>query len=228
MKLYTLDDRNDGGIPTTKEWEAEHAKHMCWRCGMLDRRYGLPDIALRFPQSMSKAHLWGLYKFQILVMSTQFAEFIGWDIIQRDLITSRLLHADGSVQDNGIACWGREVRLLRAFSKAGCKEPCEGCGRLRYSGGAKKYTCSRTPLMRDLYMDYSGGLLVTEPIAQRLQDPAAKHHFRPRLNLRFTPVDVLPEPIDGYPDLPDAWRTPTSSDDPPMWQNSMPYATSAA
>ena len=226
MKLFALDDRKDGTIPTTKEWDADHAKHMCWRCGMLDRRFGLPDVALRFPNA-TDCHLWGLYKFQILILSTQLAEFIGWDLIHRDLITSRLLHADGSVQDSGIACWGREVRLKRAFTQSESK-PCEGCGRRFYSGGAKQYVAKRTAITRDLHMDHRGGLLVTESIADRLQSPAAKALFRPKLNLRYTPVDVLPEPIDGYPDLPDAWLTPTSPDDPPMWQNAIPFVAKVA
>ena len=226
MKLFALDDRGDGAMQVSPQWLAAHQQHMCWRCGMLDRRFGLPDVQVTSPFKLH-AHLWGLYKFQILVMSTQLAEFIGWDIIHRDLITSRLLHADGSVQDNGIACWAREVRLVRAYTKADSR-PCEGCGKPFYTGGPKKYLCNRTPLIRDLYMLRTGGLLVTEPIAERIQSPAAKAHFRPKLKLRFTPVDILPEPIDGYPELPDAWLTPTSPDDPPMWQNAIPFAAKVA
>ena len=226
MRLFALDDRGDGAMQVSPQWLAAHQQHMCWRCGMLDRRFGLPDVQVTSPFKLH-AHIWGLYKFQILVMSKQLAEFIGWDLIHRDLITSRLLHADGSVQDNGIACWAKEIRVRRAYTKADW-QPCEGCARPFYSGGSKKYCCLRTPFSREIHMCHAGGLLVTEPIAERLQSPAAKAHFRPKLNLRYTPVDVLPEPIDGYPELPDAWLTPTSPDDPPMWQNAIPFAAKVA
>ena len=226
MKLFALDDRGDGAMQVSPEWLAAHHQHMCWRCGMLDRRFGLPDVQVTSPFKLH-AHIWGLYKFQILVMSTQLAEFIGWDTIHRDLITSRLLHADGSVQENGFACWGREVRLLRSPRAAKAKQ-CEGCGKPFYSGQGREFVCDRTPLTREFYMLRTGGLLVTEPIAQRLQEATTQRLFRPKLNLRYTPVAVLPEPIDGYPELPDAWLTPTSPDDPPMWQNPLPFAAKVA
>ena len=226
MKLYTLDDRKDGEMRQTPEWTQSVAGRMCWRCGMLDRRFGLPDVQLVSPYKLH-AHIWGMYREQILILSTQFAEFIGWDIIHRDLITSRLLHADGSVQETGIACWPKEVRLLRSPREAKARQ-CEGCGKQFYSGQGREFVCDRTQLTRSLYADRAGGLLVTKSIAERLQSPAAKSHFRPRLNLRFTPIDVLPEPIDGHPELPDAWLTPTSPDDPPLWQNAVPFAAKKA
>lgn len=201
-QLFGVRNKADEAVFVSRDWmeEAEASGRICRRCdGILGDDSPL-DIVIKGPPPRATESCVRIAEHD--VVERRMLDVIGWDVVERAAVVSRLLDESGKEYGDFCVIRPRHWTCIRASRLHVGRNPlhCPQCGRCLGAlwGHRRVYVVQSSLGEGPLWAANGYPLLVDEGLHQRLRAHRWRHLVFDRIPIVDKPRDGLPEHIEHY------------------------------